>query len=410
MVCHAPATRAAVVALLALGAAASRTTGRALARSAQPLGRRSRPSASDNFIVRLGKSERQKSIDSWEIGDAWRPGTPNAWTRVPKDLVDLHTRVIKPVTSAVGPQAGPPTYSAPEKLRDGPFKIVPLVGAMMRTLTLADLALELSSPEPPVLKALRQSDVRALPMSEATNGVPEEVGRMLTALCLATGARRVLDVGSFSGYSVLSCALGMPEGGKVTCCEPNARYAAMARDNFARSPTSAAVEIELMEVDGAELFRTVRARGEEGAYDVVFVDADPPGYEHYYEQAYALLKPGGLLILHDTLWPEDRDLMSGDNPTMRALNARVARDRRWSTLLMPFSFGLTFLIKTIVSDAPPPPQPAALRGSGASGCDPSVPLQLEDAARHRAECDAYIAWLQARREAVVAELEALPAA
>lgn len=230
---------------------------------------------------------------------------------------------------------------------------------------------------------------------------------MLTALCLATGARKVLDIGSFSGYSALSCALGMPEGGKVTCCEPNPRYAAMARDNFALA--AAAAEIELLQVDGAECFRQMRARGEDGAYDAVFVDADPPGYELYYEQAYALLKPGGLLILHDTLWPEDRDLDSGDNPAVRALNAKVARDRRFSTLLMPFSFGLTFLIKVIDSAQPPPPQPAQLRGSGAAGCDPSARLSLEDGAKHAAECDAYIAWLTARRAAVEAELAALPA-
>ncbi|KAG8466032.1 hypothetical protein KFE25_005602 [Diacronema lutheri] len=397
---------ASLAALLAVGGAAS-----AAPRAPSPAhAARARPLASDNFIVRLGKSERQKSIDSWEIGDAWRPGKPNAWTKVPKDLVELHAQVIVPVTAAEPPRDGPPTYATTDALHDGPFKVVPLVGAMMRTLTLADLALELSSPEPPVLKALRQADVRALAMSEATNGVPEEVGRMLTALCLATGATRVLDVGTFSGYSAISCALGMPEGGKVTCCEPNPRYAAMARQNIALAAGETCAQLELMEVSGTELFRRVRARGEDGAFDVVFVDADPPGYEHYFEQAYALLKPGGLLILHDTLWPEDRDLQFGDHPAMRALNARVARDRRWSTLLMPFSFGLTFSIKAICTPEPPPPQPAQLRGSGAGGCDPSVPPALEDAAAHRASCDAYIGWLSARRAEVVRELAELQAA
>jgi len=383
----------------------------AVALTAVPAGRAgaalraSRVTASDNFLVRLGKSERQKSIDAWEIGDAWRPGVPNSWTRVPKDLVELHRTSIAPVSDATPLQTGPPTYASPEGLKDGAFKVVPLVGAMMRTLTLADLALELSSPEPPALKALRQADVRMLPMSEATNGVPEEVGRMLTALCLSAGVTRVLDIGTFSGYSALSCALGMPEGGRVMCCEPNPRYAAMARDNFVLAPTLA--ELELLEVTGAELVARVLARGEAGAFDVVFVDADPPGYAQYFEDAFTLLKPGGLLVLHDTLWTEDRDLTNGDYPSQRALNARVARDRRWSTLLMPFSFGLTFCVKAIDALGVPPPQPEQLRGSGAGGCDPSVVEQLEDAGAHAAASDAYIAWLCARREAVTRELAEL---
>jgi predicted O-methyltransferase YrrM len=395
--------------VLALAAGASGAAGAARAASPRPaVGAgvsRGALLAADNFIVRVGKSERQKAIDAWEIGDAWRPGVPNRWTKQAKDLTELHTQVVEPITSSTPTSTGPPPYAS-TAAKDGPFRVVPLVGAMMRTLTLADLALELSSPEPPALKALRQADVRALPMSEAINGVPEEVGRMLTALCLAVGAKRVLDIGTFSGYSALSAALGMPEGGKVTCCEPNPRYAAMARDSFGLAPTRA--ELELLEVDGDSLIRLVTDRGEAGTFDLVFVDADPPGYDRYFEAAHALLRPGGLLILHDTLWSEDRNLSFGDHPRQRALNARIAADRRWSTLLMPFSFGLTFSIKTIDwAGSSPPPAPPAIRGSGAGACDPSVPLQLEDRSAYLSGCDAYIDWLRARRAAVTAELAAL---
>eukprot|EP00303_Exanthemachrysis_gayraliae_P000553 CAMPEP_0206004650 /NCGR_PEP_ID=MMETSP1464-20131121/4109_1 /ASSEMBLY_ACC=CAM_ASM_001124 /TAXON_ID=119497 /ORGANISM="Exanthemachrysis gayraliae, Strain RCC1523" /LENGTH=299 /DNA_ID=CAMNT_0053378065 /DNA_START=12 /DNA_END=908 /DNA_ORIENTATION=- len=298
---------------------------------------------SDNFIVRLGKSERQKAIDAWDIGDAWRPGPPNAFTREPKDVVDLHRNIIEPELQSVKKAPGRPTYAAANET-DGLFKRVPLVGAMMRTLTLADLALELSSPEPPALKALRQADVRALPMSEATSGVPEEVGRLLTTLCLSMGARRVLDIGSFTGYSALSAALGMPDGGKVTCCEPEPRYAHMARQNFAEAKTKA--QIELMETTADECMRVVHDRGEAEAFDLIFVDADLEGLPRYFDKAYTLLRPGGLLILHDTLWSEDRNLDFGVHPTIRELNHRVVNDRRYAALLMPLSFGLTFCLKS----------------------------------------------------------------
>jgi hypothetical protein len=104
---------------------------------------------------------------------------------------------------------------------------------------------------------------------------------------------------------------------------------------------------------------------------------------------------------------EDRDLASGDHPRQRALNARVARDRRWSSLLLPFSFGLTFAVKTIDARGVPPAQPEALRGSGAAGCDPGVPTALADEAKYAVACNAYIGWLEARRAAVLSELATL---
>lgn len=357
--------------------------------------------SSDNFIVRLGKSERQKAIDAWDIGDAWRPGTPNQFTREPKDVVELHRTHIKSALDAAAPDQAPTYASANETV--GPYKKVPLVGAMMRTLTLADLALELSSPEPPVLKALRQGDVRALPMSEATSGVPEEVGRLLTTLCLSMGVKRVLDVGCFSGYSVLSAALGMPEGGKITTCEVQPRYARMARQNFAEAPV--APEIELLEMDANKCFDHVA--GEEGAFDLIFIDADLEGLSGYYDRSYSLLRPGGLLVLHDTLWSEDRNLPTSVHPAVRDLNFHVGRDRRFVVLLTPLSFGMTFCLKSIVDDDYPPLPPAAVRGSGAANCDPVILEAVKDPSAVREAAEAHLAWLRARREAVVRELEHL---
>ena len=134
----------------------------------------------------------------------------------------------------------------------------------MQVLTTGDLALTLCSPEPPILTELRDWLVATMPMVDAVQGLPEEQGRVLATLVRALDARRILDLGTFTGYSSIAMALAAADDAKVTCCEPQRRRAAASARPPARRlrpPASAPSACRrLGGVDGAPNAPQVRER------------------------------------------------------------------------------------------------------------------------------------------------------
>src|SRR4051812_4455637 len=120
-------------------------------------------------------------------------------------------------------------------------------------------------------------------------------GEFLKMLVRLTGARLILEIGTFTGYSALMMAAGLPENGRLITCEVDPEAEAIARRYFAESPHGSKIDLRI----GLAL-ETIK--GLTGPFDLVFIDADKPNYSNYYETSLALLKPGGLIIADNVLW------------------------------------------------------------------------------------------------------------
>ena len=169
---------------------------------------------------------------------------------------------------------------------------------------------------------------------------PDEAA-LLTMLARLVGARRALEIGTFTGYGAISIARGLADGGRLTCLELSEEYASVARANVAAAGLADRVEILVGPANEA-----VRAMPEEPTFDYVFIDADKTGYPEYYELTIPRLVPGGLLLL-------DNVLLRGDvlNPTddrsriMDELNNRVTADERVDSVMAFVADGLTLVRK-----------------------------------------------------------------
>ncbi len=164
-------------------------------------------------------------------------------------------------------------------------------------------------------------------------------GRFLAMLAALAGARRVLEIGTFTGYSALSLAEGVGPGGRVVTCEVSPEHAEVARRNIAASPLADRIEVRL-----GPALETLASL--EGSFDLVFIDADKPSYPDYYEAALRLLAPGGVIVLDNTLRagrvlapdPDDHGTRA-----VAALNDRIVRDERVTAVLLPLRDGVTLV-------------------------------------------------------------------
>ena len=203
---------------------------------------------------------------------------------------------------------------------------------------------EHTTAEPSHLAALAAETRERLRSPQMLSGHVE--GRLLETLVFCTGARRVLEFGTYSGYSALSMAAGLPDGGTVVTLELDPEHAQVARRHFSESPY--ADRIELREGPAIE---SLRAPAEE-TFDLVFIDADKAGYLDYYEAALERLSPHGLIVVDNTLWSgrvvSGRDADSPEEPTettlaLRRFNDRVAGDERVVAVILTVRDGVTLI-------------------------------------------------------------------
>ena len=184
-----------------------------------------------------------------------------------------------------------------------------------------------------------------MPALNAMVTMPEE-GQLLALLVGLTGAERVLEVGTFTGYSTLCMARALPPGGKIVTCDISERWTRIARRYWERAGVSDRIELRLG--DGAETMRDLLAdRGPE-TFDLVFVDADKTGYAGYYEQALTHLRPGGLVVLDNTLYfgrVADPEAHDADTEAIRALNAALHVDDRVELSMLVMADGITLARK-----------------------------------------------------------------
>ena len=193
--------------------------------------------------------------------------------------------------------------------------------------------------EPDVLARLRE-ETAALP-SRSMQIAPEE-GAFLAMLAELVGARRCVEVGTFTGYSSLAVALRLPPDGSMVCCDVSEEWTAIARRYWAEAGVDDRIDLHIG--PAADTLDTLLAEGEEDAFDFAFVDADKTGYDAYYERLLRLVRPGGLIVFDNMLWGGgvlDEDPQDDDTRAIQALNAKLATDERVSLCLVPVADGVT---------------------------------------------------------------------
>ena len=191
----------------------------------------------------------------------------------------------------------------------------------------------------------RQDDVLARVERETADRsdhmmqITPDQGALLTMLARLTGARRALELGTFTGYSAISIARGLAEGGTLTCLELEQEFADIAGRNLEAAGLSDRVEIIVGPADEA-----LAAMPQEPTFDLAFIDADKLRYPTYYDLVVPRLLPGGLLLLDNTLLGGGvTDPQDERTRTVDALNGRIAADERVDSVMTLVSDGLTFV-------------------------------------------------------------------
>jgi caffeoyl-CoA O-methyltransferase len=189
-----------------------------------------------------------------------------------------------------------------------------------------------TTPPPPYLEALAEETRSKLSAPGMMVGPVE--GRVLEMLVFISAARRVLEIGTFTGYSALSMAAGLPDDGHIVTCEVDPRHAEMARLHISASPFADRIEVRL-----GRALETIR--GLDGPFDLVFIDADKPGYVDYYEAILPKLAPDGVIAADNTLFGLDGD--SENSHAITRFNDHVLGDDRVEAVLLPFREGVTLI-------------------------------------------------------------------
>ena len=194
-----------------------------------------------------------------------------------------------------------------------------------------------------VLKRLRD-ETREMPMGGMQ--ISPDQGQFMALLVKAIGARRIVEVGTFTGYSSTVMALALPEQGRLVACDLSDEYTSVARRYWREAGGSDKVELRLG--PGVETLDRMLKEGGAGGYDMAFIDADKENYDAYYERCLQLVREGGLILIDNVLWQgRPADLREEDEITVaiRTLNAKIHTDERVEASLLSIGDGLTLARK-----------------------------------------------------------------
>lgn len=211
-------------------------------------------------------------------------------------------------------------------------------GAIDLPQRLLQYALQVGTRETPAQRALRKATLK-VPFSGMQIGA--EQGALMQILVLALGARRCLEIGTYTGYSALAVALALPRGGKVVCCDISEEWTGIGRRFWKRAGVERKIDLRIG--PALDTLKTLK-----GPFDFAFIDADKANYGRYYERCLQLVRRGGLIAIDNTLWygrPLDKRDQSEDTRAIRAFNRKLRRDRRVALALVPIGDGLTLALK-----------------------------------------------------------------
>jgi predicted O-methyltransferase YrrM len=171
--------------------------------------------------------------------------------------------------------------------------------------------------------------------------ISPEQGAFMALLVKLTGATRLLEVGTFTGYSALACALALPPGGRIVACDVSEEWTAIARAAWIEAGVADRIELRLG--PAVDTLAALQAAGE-APFDMAFIDADKENYDAYYEAALQLVRPGGVVLIDNVLWSgavADPAKTSVATQAIRRLNAKIHADPRVESMILPLGDGLT---------------------------------------------------------------------
>jgi len=203
--------------------------------------------------------------------------------------------------------------------------------------------LDISLREAEVLKALREETAR---LPNANMQIAPEQGQFMAMLVQLSGARRVIEVGVYTGYSSLAVAAALPDDGYLLACDISEEYTDIARRYWQQAGIGHKIDLHL--APAVETLDRLIGQGRAADFDFAFIDADKENYEAYYERCLQLLRPEGLIAVDNVLWngsvvnPEKQD---ADTRAIRAFNQKLLSDERVDISLVPIGDGLTLARK-----------------------------------------------------------------
>jgi len=203
-----------------------------------------------------------------------------------------------------------------------------------------DYVLAHSEPADDVLRDLAEETHRELG-GRAAMQISHDEGELLTMLVRLIGARQAVEVGTFTGYSSICIARGLPDDGRLLCCDVSEEWTSIARRYWERAGVSDRIELRI-----APAVESLRALRTEQHLDFAFIDADKTGYPAYVEEILPRLRPGGLMVLDNmlrggrVLHPE-----SDDDRAIHALNQALVADARVDVVLLPVRDGVSLARK-----------------------------------------------------------------
>jgi len=191
--------------------------------------------------------------------------------------------------------------------------------------------------EPKLAAELRTETMR---LANGQMMTPPDVAALLALLVRMVGAKRAIEVGTFTGYGSLAIASALPENGKLICCDISETWTAIGRRYWERAGVAARIDLRL--APAAETLSKLAARGA-GRFDFAFIDADKGGYDGYYELCLTLMRPGGVIALDNMLWygaVADKRVRDPDTQALRALNQKISKDARVDACLLSVGDGV----------------------------------------------------------------------
>lgn len=204
--------------------------------------------------------------------------------------------------------------------------------------SLYDYLLSHSLRDDNLLKELR--DVTAQDPMARMQIAPEQ-GQFMALMVKLLGAKRLIEVGTFTGYSALCMARALPEDGELICCDIDTNWTNTAQTFWQRAKVDHKISLRI--APATETLQKLIDDGESGQFQLAFIDADKENYDHYYEQCLQLLQPNGLILLDNMLWSgrvADQEYQDADTVALRALNSKMKTDDRVDISLLPMADGI----------------------------------------------------------------------
>ena len=203
--------------------------------------------------------------------------------------------------------------------------------------------LETSLREDKLLQQLREETAKD-PMARMQ--IAPEQGQFMALLVKLISAKRIIEVGTFTGYSALCLAKAMGAQGKLICCDINSDWTTMAQRYWQQAGVQRQIDLRI--APASETLQQLIQQGQSGQFDMAFIDADKENYDRYYEQCLQLIRPEGLILLDNVLWSgrvAEPTFQDADTVAIRQLNEKLKRDERVDISLLPMADGITIARK-----------------------------------------------------------------